>query len=382
MQRIYTVILKAIMVSLTLVSLNVQAMSKADANRAAKKVAILISGYGHVDPDLSYDLEELVQSYLVFHRNGVNVEIVSPQGGSVLVKNNKDDLPFIAHFKENTNALEKLANTLSAKQASKNHYDALFIVGGDGAVFDLPFHKDTQQWATSFAQASTPIAAVCHGPAALINIKLNDGSYYVANKLVNSFTAVEDYAFKKENIDKYPVIVQAELEKRGAKFVSNSPMLPFVQRDGNLITAQNPTSVAKAAEALLIELGIKPKERKAFKDEAAMELIAKARFMGVSQIDIALNKSPEDFDMMYLALYGLYAYNLAETEQDKAIELQLMEKIGEYFKHPQYATHLISTYLDSGLTHKAKQQWEVAKTQFPDFKLPEPVAEKMQASNL
>lgn len=377
MKHVLTAIFTTIMLFYTFVSATAQAANPSGESAASKKVAMLISGYGGIDPNLSYDLEELVQSYLILHRNKVKIDIVSPKGGAVLVKNNKDDLPYVAHFKEETNALNQLANTLSAKQASNNHYDALFIVGGDGAVFDLPFDTNTQQWITSFAQANSPIAAVCHGPAALIDIKLSDGSYFVANKFVNSFTAVEDYAFKKENIDKYPVIVQTELEKRGANFVSNKPMLPFVQSDGNLITAQNPMSVAKAAEALLIALGIQPITRDAFKDEASMELIAKARNMGVSQIDIAMNKSPEDYDMMYLALYGLYAYNLAETEQDKAVELQLMEKIGEYFKHPQYSIHMINTYLELDIKTKAQQHLTNARKQFKDFTLPKALIQKL-----
>ncbi len=341
-----------------------------------KKVAMLISGHGKVDPALSYDLEELVQSYLVFHQNGVEIDIVSPEGGAVLVKKNKDDLAYIKQFKLQTRGLKQLANTLSAEQASQNTYDAVFVVGGDGAVFDLPFEKHTQNWLTSFAKADMPIAAVCHGPAALLDIMLDDGSYYVAGKRVNSFTSVEDYAFKKENVEKYPVIVQTELEKRGANFVANSPMLPFVTRDGNLITAQNPMSVAKAAEALLIQLGITPVARELFKDEATMELISNARYMGMSYIDLAMAQNPEQYNMMYLALYGIYAYKLAESEEEKALELRLMEKIGEHFKHPQYSMQLISTYLDIGNKDRAEFHYQAAKKQFAEFKLPEALEAK------
>ncbi|GLS83695.1 type 1 glutamine amidotransferase domain-containing protein [Paraferrimonas haliotis] len=346
------------------------------SNTETKKVAMLISGHGKIDPALSYDLEELVQSYLVFHKNGVEIDIVSPQGGAVLVKNNKDDLAYIKLFKQQTKGMKQLANTLSSVQASQNTYDAVFVVGGDGAVFDLPFEKHTQRWLTSFAQADRPIAAVCHGPAALLDIKLGDGSFYVAGKRVNSFTSVEDYAFKKENVEKYPIIIQTELEKRGAHFVANSPMLPFVTRDGNLITAQNPMSVAKAAEALLIQIGVTPAERALFKDEATMELISKARYMGVSYIDLAMVKNPERYNKMYLALYGIYAYKLANTEEDKARELRLMEKIGEHFKHPKYSLHLISTYLDRGENSMAEFHYQAAKKQFSDFKLPEALEAK------
>ncbi len=371
------ILLCLIFVSSSHISFNTYAANNSEPKHPNKKVAMLISGYGNLDAALSYDLEELVQSYLIFHRNQVEIDIVTPQGGAVPVKNNKDNISYIADFKENTSGLAKLANTLSAKQARKNQYDALFIVGGDGAVFDLPFDKNTQQWITSFATTNRPIAAVCHGPAALINVKLPDGNYFVQDKQVNSFTYIEDHAFKKENINKYPIIVQTELEKRGAKFVSNSPMLPFVSQDEGLITAQNPTSVAKAAEALLIELGIKPVNRKAFKDEASMELIAKARTMGVSQIDIAMSQDSESYDLMYLALYGLYAYKLAETEQDKAIELRLMEKIGEYFHHPQYVIHMINTHLELNNKTRAKLLFEQAQQTFSEFKLPQELRKQL-----
>ncbi|QOL25611.1 type 1 glutamine amidotransferase domain-containing protein [Thalassotalea sp. LPB0316] len=366
-------ILTLIFFTLLVLAVPVRASSAAETKVITKnqKVAMLISGYGSVDPELSYDLEELVQSYLIFHRNGVSIDIVSPSGGKVLVKNNKDDLPAIKFFKQQTSGLSQLQNTLSATQASANQYDALFIVGGDGAVMDLPFDTNTKQWITRFAQSNMPIAAVCHGPAALIDIKLADGRYYVAGKRVNSFTLIEDKAFKKENIEKYKVIAQTELENRGAHFIANSPMLPFITRDGNLITAQNPMSVAKAAEALLVQMGITPAKRELFKDEATMELIAKAKSMGMSHIDLALTQQPEAYDMMYLALYGLYAYDLAQTDVDKAKELTLMEKIGEYFKHPKYAEHMITTYVKTRDLDRARYYYNKAKNDFPDFTLPE-----------
>ncbi|MFC3096148.1 type 1 glutamine amidotransferase domain-containing protein [Alteromonas sediminis] len=378
MNKIVTLIL---LLTLFLSDVILNGMAFADSTSkkggTAKRVAMLISGHGNVDETLSYDLEELVQSYLIFHRNQIDIDIVTPNGGPVPVKSNKDDVPYVSTFKKDTNALAMLANTLSAEQASQRHYDALFIVGGDGAVFDLPFDQNTQKWITTFAHGGKPIAAVCHGPAALVDVKMHDGSYFVANKLVNSFTFVEDHAFKKENIEKYPLITQTELEKRGARFVANRPMLPFVAIDENLITAQNPTSVAKAAETLLLAMGIQPVARQAYKDEASMELIAKARNMGVSHIDFAMLHTPERYDMMYLALYGLYAFPLAETEQDKTIELQIMEKIGEYFKHPQYATHMINTFLNAGDREKAKFHFELAKQQFTDFSLPEAISNKL-----
>ena len=107
------------------------------------KVAILISGYGNQgDTQLSYDLEELAQSYTVLKENGIDVDIVSPQGGAVPVHDKKDHITYFKAFK--SQASNQLMNTISAQAALKNDYHGLMIIGGDGAVFDLPTHHGTK----------------------------------------------------------------------------------------------------------------------------------------------------------------------------------------------------------------------------------------------
>lgn len=336
------------------------------------KVAMLISGYGNQNEGkISYDLEELAQSYLVLTNNGVNVDIISPLGGVVPVHNKKDDLAYIQDFK--SKALVKLQNTLSVTEAGQQDYQALMIIGGDGAMFDLPFDQNTQNFIRSFTEINQPIAAVCHGPAALVNIKKNNGDYYLAGKTINSFTDKEEHAFSSELLDKFPFMLQNTIEQRGAKFVSNSPMLPFVAQDGNLITAQNPMSVAKAAEALLLSLGITPTARPLFKDEATMLLVSQAKSSGAFLIDLALAQSPEMYDLNYLALYGFYAYKLADSPTEKFVELQIMEVVGQHFSHPKYSEALIRAFMEQGLLNKAKLEKQHFIKQYPDAKLPEDI---------
>lgn len=342
------------------------------------KIAMLISGYASQgNAQLSYDLEELAQSYLVLSSNGVDIDIISPAGGPVLVKDNKDHLDFIQEFKNNTPALAKLANTTSAEAAQVNHYDALMVIGGNGAVFDLPVDQNTQSFVQGFVDSESPIAAVCHGPAALLNIKTKEGKYFISGKVLNSFTAVEDRFFKKEIVNEYPFIVQEELEKRGANFVNNAPMLPYVAIDENLITAQNPMSVPKAAEALLLKLGLTPVQRKTFKDEASMALLSRARIEGTHLIDLALATGAENFDMNYLALYGFYAFDLAMTSEDMLRELALKEKIAEYFKHPQYQLSLINAYAKLGKTKDAKAALRAFVQDYPKEEIPESLQQQL-----
>ena len=339
------------------------------AAQPQKRVAILISSYGQEGREnLTYDLEELAQSYLVLHENGVKIDIISPKGGPVLVHSKKDDLPYIQKFKTETPALQQLQNTLASDDVTAEDYDAILVVGGDGAMFDLPVHEATTFLINEFAASSKPIAAVCHGPAALVNAKDKNGNYLVAGKRVNSFTNLEEQAFGGDVINQLPFLLEDKLRERGATYVNNAPMLPYVAVDGSLITAQNPVAVAKATEALLVQLGITPKERKAFKDEATMRLIQEARTAGSYLIDVALKKEPELYDLNYLALYGFYSYKLAETTAAKQLELEIMETVGRHFSHPMYSYALINALNEQGFTHKAQAEFTRATTQYPESK--------------
>ncbi len=332
----------------------------------AKKVALLISGYGNeTQGKISYDLEELAQTYLVLHNHNLALDIVTPKGGEVVVKTNKDNLAYIQKFK--ALALHKLQNTRSAKQASSQNYDALFIVGGDGAMFDLPFEPATQTFISQFIEQQSPIAAVCHGPAALVNLKRSDGRYFVADKRVNSFTQIEEQAFNSELLDKFPFSLEEKLIERGAIFVKNTAMMPYISVDGALITAQNPMSVAKAAEALLLKLAIPPKPRVPFKDEATFELITQAKSNGAAVISIEFAKDETRYDLNYLGLYAFYAYRLAQTQEQKLQELNLKAEIAKTFKHPKLLESLINAYLEQRLIDEAKQAYQAVKLDFPSY---------------
>jgi len=335
------------------------------------KVAVIISSYASdvnekVSENLSYDLEELAQAYLVLRDNGVAIDIISPKGGAVLVKKNKDNVDFIQRFKQQTPALKQLAKTIASHQAKPKQYNGVLVIGGNGAMFDLPKDRATQEFLSHFAHNEQPIAAVCHGPAALVNLKDKHGEFWLKGKRVNSFTNLEEQAFGGDVIEQLPFLLEDKLKQRGAMFQSNRPMLPFVAVDGNLITAQNPMAVAKAAEALLTKMGVKVKPREMFKDEATLDLVMRARNSGSYLIDIELAATPEKFDSNYLALYGFYSYKLATEKVDQLKEIELMQAIGRHFEHPMYAASLIKALHEQGFIAQAKTAFTEFKLQYAD----------------
>ncbi|HEY9144643.1 MAG TPA: type 1 glutamine amidotransferase domain-containing protein [Arenimonas sp.] len=333
------------------------------AMAAEKRVLMLVSSNGtEARPELSYDLEELAQSYLVLNDNGVGLDIASPRGGAVLVKDNRDSLAYIRRFKALADG--QLENTIASADVDLGRYDGIFIVGGSGAMIDLPSHGPTQRLLGEAAAGHQVIAAVCHGPAAIADIRLPDGEYFVSGKRVTGFSNVEERAFSAEHLDAFPFMLEDRLAANGATFGHNAPMLPHVAVDGRLITAQNPGAVAKAAEAMVLALGLPLQERPPFADERTLMLISQARQVGAVAIDLALATPDHGIDMDYLALYGFYAYRLAD-EADKPRELDLALVIGGHFSHPEFDAQLIANTFEQGWEAQARTLYERFVERFP-----------------
>lgn len=342
------------------------AVAPAIAQTPAKRVALIISSYGTQNPELSYDLEELAQAYLVLNDHGLVLDILSPAGGAVPVKTNKDDLAYIQRFKKQTPALKQLGATIAAQNADVDAYDGVLIVGGAGAMMDLPVDAGINKLLTAMVARGRVITAVCHGPAALVDIKTSGGEFFVAGKQVCSFTNVEERAFSSESLAQFPFLIEDKMRERGAIYTANAPMLPFVAVDGQLITAQNPGSVAQAAEALVLKLGLPLKPRVPFKDEASLALLAKARVSGPYVIDLAVAAAPDAYDLQYLGLYAFYSYRLAQTDADKRIELGLMEAGARYFDHPMLQESLVRAQHEQGFVKKAKATLAALGKAHPD----------------
>jgi putative intracellular protease/amidase len=92
------------------------------------------------------------------------------------------------------------------------------------------------------------VAAVCHGPAALVNVTLSDGSYLVAGKKVAAFTDSEEHAVGM--VDAVPFLLETTLKERGALHQAAEDWTNNVVVDGSLITGQNPQSAAGVGEAI------------------------------------------------------------------------------------------------------------------------------------
>ncbi|GLV55717.1 dihydroxyacetone kinase [Dictyobacter sp. S3.2.2.5] len=208
---------------------------------------------------------ELSHPFYEFSEAGYDVTIVSPAGGKVEVdalsdprdpsKWSSDDLISMG-FLSTPDLVELLENTPRLAELDYSSYDALVICGGQSPMFTFRDNEDLHSAIRSFYEAEKPVAAFCHGVAALVDATLSDGSYLVTGKIVTGFANVEeDYSDKAAGVKIMPWRLEDALRERGANYVQAGLFKQFAIRDGRLITGQQQYSGRKVAQLVIAALG-------------------------------------------------------------------------------------------------------------------------------
>lgn len=195
-----------------------------------KSVLMVVSGYGQGQGEQApgYEFDEFAKAWLVFKEHGVAVDIASPKGGKVEADKFDAKSAYNAKVLADAEAVNKLENTLSTAELESQNYDAVFVVGGKGAMFDLPKDESLQSVIAEIYQQQGVVAAVCHGPAALVDVRLDNGNYLIDGRAVNAFTNKEENLFSSKWLPDFPFMLEDRLVERGAKFQASDIMLSHV----------------------------------------------------------------------------------------------------------------------------------------------------------
>ena len=122
-------------------------------------------------------------------------------------------------------------------------------------VFDLATDETSRKVIAEFASKGKVVAAVCHGPAAFVNVTLPDGSHLLQGKEVTGFSNAEEDTMK---LSEYmPFLLETKLnEVSGGKFVKAGEQWgEKVVVAGKVITGQNPASAHKVGEEVVKAIG-------------------------------------------------------------------------------------------------------------------------------
>jgi len=158
------------------------------------------------------------------------------------------------NFLKNNKDLWEKTTPIKEFLGRAKEFAALFYPGGHGPMFDLATDKESIQLIQEFWAAGKPVSAVCHGPAAFVNVKI-DGEPLVKGKKVTAFTNEEEEAVKLTQ--SVPFALETVIRDAGAEFVkAPEPWGEKVVTDGKLITGQNPASGHALGKALAEALGL------------------------------------------------------------------------------------------------------------------------------
>jgi len=184
----------------------------------------------------------------------------SPAGGAAPLDPGSAEM-----FKEDPICTKFLNDEVAAKGVKETHklsdvlakheeYKAIFYVGGHGPLFDLATDPTNIKLAEHFYQSGRPIGAICHGPAAIVNVKGKDGKSIFDGRKVTSFSDQEEELVQL--VDQVPWLLETRIKELGGKYNKNEqPFQPHGEIDGNVFTAANPASGEIAGKQLLQLLG-------------------------------------------------------------------------------------------------------------------------------
>lgn len=337
---------------------------------AQERVLIVVSGEGRDQGKTrpGFEMDEFSQAWLIFRANGLAVDVASPRGGKVEADKYDPKEPFIASLLADGDAMRKLAGTLATGEVRAGDYAAVYVVGGKGAMFDLPFDPALKKLLSDVHEGGGVVAAVCHGPAALVDVRLADGSLLVAGRALTGFSNEEEAVFGKRWAKEFRFQLEDAMRERGARWQEAPLMMPRLVVDGRLITGQNPYSTPAVAEAIVEALGREPVAREPWRDEATMVLVQRLLAGGREGARAELATGRDHYHVELIGLLGYYQLQVAKDDDAVRDALSIMELARPYMPEPQLDAGIADAYWRLGDRARARALAAQLLASHPDMK--------------
>jgi putative intracellular protease/amidase len=221
-----------------------------------KKILFVVTSHGEMGNTgrkTGIWIEEFAAPYYTFLDAGKEIVIASPKGGQAPIdpKSNEPENKTEAtvRYYNDPETIKRLSNTVKISSVSEKDFDTVFYPGGHGPMWDLPDDQDSIKLIESFNRAGKVMTLMCHSPVALKNVKGLDGDWLIRGRRITAFTNGEESDAVLDHI--VPFLLEDMLRGRGADYEKGENWLPFVVRDGKLITGQNPASSVLAATTVI-----------------------------------------------------------------------------------------------------------------------------------
>lgn len=194
-------------------------------------------------------LPEIAHPHAVFTQAGFEVDFASVRGGEVPLDGLDQKDAVSTAFLSDTAVMGRLHTSVPSASVDASKYDVIFFAGGHGAMWDLPDDAAFAKVTAAVYEDGGIVGAVCHGPAALVNVRLSSGAFLVAGKELSTFTNEEERAVKLDTV--VPFLLEDRLAERGARILKAANWQEKVVVSERLVTGQNPASAAAVAKAIV-----------------------------------------------------------------------------------------------------------------------------------
>lgn len=223
------------------------------------KILLVLTSHdrlGDTGKKTGFWLEEFTTPFYVLKDGGAEVVLASPKGGQPPLDPKSDgpdsQTESTDRFANDVAARKQLASTKNLSDMRAEDFDGVFYPGGHGPMWDMPDNPTSIALLEAFVRAGKPVAAVCHAPAALVNVRDANGDYLVKGRKVTSFSNGEEDAVELSDV--VPFMLEDRLRERGGIYSKGADWSPYAVVDGQLITGQNPASSQLVAEKLLEQI--------------------------------------------------------------------------------------------------------------------------------
>ncbi|MFP9114452.1 type 1 glutamine amidotransferase domain-containing protein [Flavobacterium sp. RHBU_3] len=248
--------MQKIKLGLLMLLVSIAAFSQSQKKKSMKqKILFVVTSHaekGTTGEKTGYYLSEVAHPWKVLTEAGYEVDFVSPKGGTPPVDGFDLKDPINKEFWENKQYHNKISNSLKPSQVQAKDYVAIYFAGGHGAMWDLPDNTEIALIAAKIYENNGIVAAVCHGPAGLVNIKLSNGKYLVDGKKVSGFSNEEEEQVGLTHV--VPFLLEDKLKAVGGTYEKSAPWQTQVTNDKRLITGQNPQSATEVGLEIKEEL--------------------------------------------------------------------------------------------------------------------------------
>ncbi|KAB7660130.1 type 1 glutamine amidotransferase domain-containing protein [Sutterella seckii] len=199
-------------------------------------------------------LEELTTPYYAFADQGASITIATLPGGRIPIDPHSlaaagKNPPTVERYLKDADLQSKLKESRRLEDLAYKDYEAIFIPGGHGAMWDLASSEVLGKFLSDAWKGGAVIGSVCHGPAAFSLAVREDGRALVSGLHVTGFSNSEEEKMKLTRV--VPFLLETRMREAGGIYAQGPDFEAFAVRDGRLVTGQNPASSQKVAELML-----------------------------------------------------------------------------------------------------------------------------------